>query len=597
METTLGERDFVDVGYVSNVHGLQGEIRVKLNTDFPELRFGKPGKRWLRLQFSGKERVLEVELTAGRGHPGDKSWIVKLSGFDSIDQAKELVGATFLARDRPKLEEGEFYSRDLVDMRVILKDTGEAVGTVVNVFNSGGNDLLDVMLHSSTNSTSEVGNQNSELPKSGQHVWIPFVEAIVPDVDLVRREMQITPPKGLLELNLRSDEKSKKERRLLDWRERKKFQRHLIAAKKKLYELEQQHVFHGFRYGEKSETNLLAEQIVSVNSILLQQALKAVEMPNNGYNGNRSKHDIITQNCESTLKILEKHLHPDKLEAYDEHRETGLKLISEGKVATVMLSSGKPVRSTDTVDGGFENWGSSMTTLVETLLSDLPRFVKVEQRASVPVILILPAHEIQPLEELFASHEYFGFSPEKVRFLEEENLPVVSCSAVEQKKNKVLMKSPYAILQSPLGSGGVITALSSYNILEDLIESGVEYVELCNFNKRCPFGNPILFGFVSSCETDIGIVSFEDEKEFKEDNFHIILSVKSMMKLMKQIEKLPLHPILKPNSHVELLNKKWVDVVPSAPNSYEFHCSIYDLLDACLADKTCLIEGDRKSVV
>lgn len=64
-----------------------------------------------------------------------------------------------------------------------------------------------------------------------------------------------------------------------EWKERKKFQRHLIAAKKKLCEMEQQHVFHGFRFGEKSHTRLLAEQIVGVNSKLLQQALQYIEKP------------------------------------------------------------------------------------------------------------------------------------------------------------------------------------------------------------------------------------------------------------------------------------------------------------------------------
>lgn len=50
---------------------------------------------------------------------------------------------------------------------------------------------------------------------SGPLVWVPFVEAIVPTVDLEKREMLITPPKGLLELNIRSDTRSKKERREL----------------------------------------------------------------------------------------------------------------------------------------------------------------------------------------------------------------------------------------------------------------------------------------------------------------------------------------------------------------------------------------------
>lgn len=86
------------------------------------------------------------------------------------------------------------------------------MGTVVNVFDSGAGDLLQVMLNNY-----QLPDEN-EKPKSDTSdlsplVWVPFVEAIVPDVDMDKREMLITPPKGLLELNLRSDERSKKERR------------------------------------------------------------------------------------------------------------------------------------------------------------------------------------------------------------------------------------------------------------------------------------------------------------------------------------------------------------------------------------------------
>lgn len=63
-----------------------------------------------------------------------------------------------------------------------------------------------------------------------------------------------------------------------EWKERKKFQKRLTAAKKKLCEMEQQHIFNGFRFGEKPQTSLLADQIVSVNSKLLQQALLNIEI-------------------------------------------------------------------------------------------------------------------------------------------------------------------------------------------------------------------------------------------------------------------------------------------------------------------------------
>lgn len=213
----MPEPGFVETGYICSVHGLQGEVRVKTATDFPELRFCKPGRRWLRQQILGRQMIQEIELVEGRGHPGQKSWIVKFNEINTVEQAQKLVGSTILVAedDRPILQEGEFYTRDLVGMRVILKETGEPVGTVINVFNTGASDLLHVELDSSFHPPGQPGKPKREAGASGPLVWVPFVEEIVPNVDLSRKEMLITPPKGLLELNIRTDERSKKERRQL----------------------------------------------------------------------------------------------------------------------------------------------------------------------------------------------------------------------------------------------------------------------------------------------------------------------------------------------------------------------------------------------
>lgn len=72
----------------------------------------------------------------------------------------------------------------------------------------------------------------------------------------------------------------------------------------------------------------------------------------------------------------------------------------------------------------------------------------------------------------------FSLTLSQVQFLEEEKLPVVSNSMEEEKKHKILMKSPWEILQSPVGSGGVFSLLSSHNIPENMSEMGVEYIEV-----------------------------------------------------------------------------------------------------------------------
>lgn len=45
--------------------------------------------------------------------------------------------------------------------------------------------------------------------------------------------------------------------------------------------MDQQHVFHGFQCGEKEQWSLLSDQIVGVNSRLLQEALQSLEQPAN----------------------------------------------------------------------------------------------------------------------------------------------------------------------------------------------------------------------------------------------------------------------------------------------------------------------------
>ncbi|TYG97489.1 hypothetical protein ES288_A10G043100v1 [Gossypium darwinii] len=596
IEASKNVSSFVEIGYISSVHGLQGEICIKPNTDFPELRFCKAGRRWLKQQVSGKETIKEVELVEGREHHGKKSWILSFSGIETVDQARQLVGSTLLAEeeDRPHLEEGEFYTRDLVGMRVILKETGEVVGTVVNVFNSGANDLLHVMLKSAEpmpNGSEELSSL-AEAGDSGPLVWVPFVKEIVPNVDMNRREMLITPPKGLLELNVRSVERSKKERRQLEWKERKRFQKRLIAAKKKLSEMEQQHVFHGFRFGEKSQASLLADQIVSVNSKLLQQALENVEIA--------SKRWTITESLTGTklvrnrLRISEKRFTPstseEKLGTNFTLQEKALQLISKGKVAVVLDMSDHKNRGKeyDLILSSSTSRENSETSSLQMLLCDDERFVKAEYRSSMPLVLISLADEIISMKKLFSSNNYFGFDPEKVWFLEEERLPVVS-SLLEQNRHKILMKSPWEILQSPVGSGGVIILLSSDNIMENLAQNGIKYIQVCNGERYISRSSPLLLELVNEKESEIGIQIFEHSEDV-EEGFGMVFSIDTMKKLTRQIHKLQFYAIAKPNSHVELVEKKWVHVEPSSPNSYEFYSTIFSCINACSLDKLCVME-------
>ncbi|MEN9766079.1 MAG: ribosome maturation factor RimM [Vulcanococcus sp.] len=174
------EQDLLVVGKIVAAQGLRGELRVNPLSDFPE-RFTKPGQRWLQLR---QDAPRAVTLLGGRQLPGKELFVIRLEGIDNRTAAEACVGQSLLvpAGDRPKLAKGEFHLLDLVGLEVRLLESGAVIGKVQDLIHAG-NDLLEVVL------------EGKEQP-----LWIPFVEQIVPRVELAEGWIGITPPPGLLDL-------------------------------------------------------------------------------------------------------------------------------------------------------------------------------------------------------------------------------------------------------------------------------------------------------------------------------------------------------------------------------------------------------------
>jgi 16S rRNA processing protein RimM len=166
------------VGRVGRPHGLRGEVTVEVRTDDPDQRFVAGSSLATVPAELGPLTVARSRWQSGR-------LLVRFAGYDDRNAAEELRN-TILAIDSDELEPLEdpedFYDHDLIGLQVVTA-AGEPVGAVSDVLHHG-QDLLVI---------------DGTGPRSGAEILVPFVAAIVPEVDLPAGRLVIDPPPGLLD--------------------------------------------------------------------------------------------------------------------------------------------------------------------------------------------------------------------------------------------------------------------------------------------------------------------------------------------------------------------------------------------------------------
>jgi 16S rRNA processing protein RimM len=174
---------------VVKTQGRRGEVALELYTSLPD-RFARGMRLWA-LAEDNRQRELQVEEI----WPHKGGVVAKFEGIDSISDAETLIGCELQvpAGRRAQLEPGWDYISDLVGCAVI--DAGREIGKVKDVRFSGGEAPLLV-----------VANGRAEHE-------IPYAEAYLQGVDLARRQIRMSLPEGMLEVNAPLTEGEKQEQR------------------------------------------------------------------------------------------------------------------------------------------------------------------------------------------------------------------------------------------------------------------------------------------------------------------------------------------------------------------------------------------------
>ena len=130
--------EFLEVGKIINTHGLRGDVKIVTWTDYPE-DFEEIEKVYIKRKTG--DEVLNITNVKYQKN----NIIVKFKEIADINEAEKYKNLVVYAdwEDLPELEEGAHYIADLIGLTVVDEE-GEVIGELVDVFNTGANDIYDV---------------------------------------------------------------------------------------------------------------------------------------------------------------------------------------------------------------------------------------------------------------------------------------------------------------------------------------------------------------------------------------------------------------------------------------------------------------------
>lgn len=168
--------DYLEVGKIVNTHGLRGEVKVVPWTDYPD---DFEDIEYVYAEKRGARERLDIKNIKYQKN----NLIVKFAQINDINEA-ETYKNLVLTADRDvlgELPEGVYYIADLIGLEVV-KETGEKIGEISDVINTGANDIYVVKR------------------EGKRDMLIPVIDDVVKNVDLENRKVTVELMEGLEDL-------------------------------------------------------------------------------------------------------------------------------------------------------------------------------------------------------------------------------------------------------------------------------------------------------------------------------------------------------------------------------------------------------------
>lgn len=166
-------KDYLELGQIVNVKGLQGEVKVNSFTEDPN-RFETLNEVWIKSK--GDMQKYQIEKV---GYAKNQV-ILKFVGINTIEEAEKLRNSYILV-NRNELEalpEGVYYIADLIGLEVYTENN-EYLGIVDDIFQTGSNDVYVV---------------KNDL---GQSKLLPGIDEVIKEINLPDGKIIVNLIEGL----------------------------------------------------------------------------------------------------------------------------------------------------------------------------------------------------------------------------------------------------------------------------------------------------------------------------------------------------------------------------------------------------------------
>lgn len=169
--------EYLEIGIISNTHGVKGELKIMPLTDDP--------KRYNLLENvlveDSKKKSTLYKVNSVRFY--NQFVLMTLEGIDNMNKAEALKGCKLVVHRENAIElpENTYFIGDLLDCYVYEADV--CLGRVDDIISSGANDVYVI-----------------KNEKTNKELLIPAISQIIKNIDIENCRIDAIIPKGLKDL-------------------------------------------------------------------------------------------------------------------------------------------------------------------------------------------------------------------------------------------------------------------------------------------------------------------------------------------------------------------------------------------------------------